>query len=77
MPHLLGYARVCTADRNPDLQQDALKAVGCYRIFVDTASGALDDLTGKLLAVQLFHLGGQLIDDADVYSMARTRYHTR
>ena len=43
MPHLLGYARVSTADQNPDLQHDALNAVGCYRIFVDTASGALDD----------------------------------
>jgi DNA invertase Pin-like site-specific DNA recombinase len=43
MPHLLGYARVSTADQNPDLQHDALNAAGCFRIFVDTASGALDD----------------------------------
>jgi DNA invertase Pin-like site-specific DNA recombinase len=43
MPHLLGYARVSTADQNPDLQLDALNGVGCYRMFVDTASGALDE----------------------------------
>ncbi|MBV9132035.1 MAG: recombinase family protein [Chloroflexi bacterium] len=43
MAHLLGYARVSTTDQNPDLQLDALKAASCYRVFVDTASGALDD----------------------------------
>jgi DNA invertase Pin-like site-specific DNA recombinase len=43
MPHLLGYARVSTADQNPDLQLDALRTAGCYRLFVDTASGALGE----------------------------------
>ncbi len=43
MPHLLGYARVSTAEQTPDLQLDALRATGCYRLFVDAASGALDD----------------------------------
>ncbi len=35
--------RGSTVDQNPDLQHDALKAVGFYRIFVDTARSALDE----------------------------------
>ena len=37
---LVGYARISTSDQSPDLQRDALEAVGCGRIFEETASGA-------------------------------------
>lgn len=43
MGHLLGYARVSTSDQDPALQLDALERAGCFRVFADTASGALDD----------------------------------
>ncbi|RKS80658.1 DNA invertase Pin-like site-specific DNA recombinase [Motilibacter peucedani] len=42
MGHLLGYARVSTAEQNADLQTDELTAAGCYRVYVDHASGSLD-----------------------------------
>ncbi|WP_149359528.1 recombinase family protein [Lolliginicoccus suaedae] len=40
MGELLGYARVSTTDQTTSLQQDALNAIGCYRIWTETGSGA-------------------------------------
>jgi DNA invertase Pin-like site-specific DNA recombinase len=40
---LIGYARVSTQDQNPALQLDALKAVGCDRVYEEKASGAQRD----------------------------------
>ena len=46
MGHLLGYARVSTADQKPHLQIDALSAAGCDRVFTDTAGGARAERPG-------------------------------
>lgn len=55
MGHKYGYARVSTAEQNLDLQNDALTAFGCERIFTDTASGATTTRPAltELLAVLL------------------------
>lgn len=34
--------RASTSDQDAALQVDALQAAGCYRVFVDTISGALE-----------------------------------
>ncbi len=39
---LLGYARASTDDQDAQHQHDALAEAGCYRIFTDAASGALE-----------------------------------
>lgn len=61
MAHLLGYARVSTLEQNADLQRDALKAAGCYRIFVDTASGKLDHRPQLTAALDQLRPGDTLV----------------
>jgi DNA invertase Pin-like site-specific DNA recombinase len=57
----VGYARVSTTDQNLDLQQDALVAARCERIFTDTASGAKAQRPGLAEALQCCRSGDTLV----------------
>lgn len=57
----VGYARVSTTDQHLDLQQDALVAAQCGRIFTDTASGSKAQRPGLAEALQCCRPGDTLV----------------
>jgi DNA invertase Pin-like site-specific DNA recombinase len=61
MTTTVGYARVSTIEQILDLQQDALTAAGCDRIFTDTASGGRSDRTGLQQALDYVREGDILV----------------
>ena len=58
---LIGYARVSTGDQTTDLQLDALSAVGCGRIYRETASGARTDRPELQAAIEYMREGDALV----------------
>ncbi len=58
---LVGYARVSTTDQNLDLQNDALQAAGCERLFTDIASGAKAERPGLIQALNQCRKGDTLM----------------
>jgi len=58
---LIGYARVSTTDQELALQQDALRAAGCERIFEETASGAKEDRPELARALDHMRKGDVLV----------------
>ena len=57
---LIGYARVSTADQSMALQDDALRAAGCEKVFTDTASGASTTRPGLEAALAYLRPGDTL-----------------
>ena len=58
---LIGYVRVSTSDQNLDLQLDALKQIGCDKIFKDIASGVKADRVGLTEVLKYIHGGDTLV----------------
>ena len=42
----IGYARVSAIEQNLDLQEDALKAAGCEKVYTDKTSGTRAEQPG-------------------------------
>jgi DNA invertase Pin-like site-specific DNA recombinase len=58
---LIGYARVSTPEQEISLQQDALLAAGCQKIFVDIASGSKANRDGLSQALDFARSGDTLV----------------
>lgn len=58
---LIGYVRVSTSDQNLDLQLDALKQVGCDKIYKDIASGVKTDRIGLSEVLKYIRNGDTLV----------------
>lgn len=57
----VGYARVSTQDQKPELQLDALRAVGCTKIYEEKASGAARDRPMLSAAIDYMREGDTLV----------------
>lgn len=57
----IGYARVSTDEQTLALQQDALQAAGCDRVFTDTISGATAERPGLTEALGYARAGDTLV----------------
>ena len=58
---LIGYARVSTDEQTLDLQQDALRKIGCEHIYTNTASGTKTDRAGLDQALRFVRAGDSLV----------------
>ena len=57
----IGYARVSTVDQSLNLQEDALKASGCEKVFQDVVSGGNFERDGLKAALVFLREGDVLV----------------
>lgn len=58
--HVIGYARVSTAEQDAAMQRQALEAAGAVKVFEDVASGAQSDRPGLAAALAYLREGDTL-----------------
>jgi DNA invertase Pin-like site-specific DNA recombinase len=58
---LIGYARVSTLEQNLDLQEDALKAAGCQKVYTEKTSGTKAERPGLEKALADVRRGDLLV----------------
>jgi DNA invertase Pin-like site-specific DNA recombinase len=58
---LIGYARVSTMEQNLNLQTDALRRVGCEKIFTDQVSGSVKNRPQLHQALDFIRSGDTLV----------------
>lgn len=57
----IGYARISTQDQSLHLQEDALQAAGCDKVFVDKFSGATKERPGLIQALEFLRENDTLV----------------
>jgi DNA invertase Pin-like site-specific DNA recombinase len=57
----IGYARISTGEQTLHLQEDALQAAGCAKLFTDTASGAKTERPGLTEALSQLRAADVLV----------------
>lgn len=64
---IIGYARVSTKEQSLDMQLDALRQVGCERIYQEKVSGAKDEREQLNMALEMLRHGDKFV----VYKLDR------
>jgi DNA invertase Pin-like site-specific DNA recombinase len=58
---LVGYGRVSTTDQNPAMQEDALRAAGCEKLFIEKVSSGKKDRPQLTAALDYVRSGDTLV----------------